>query len=190
MRSCEALKAKFKSSDKLLYVIGVYRHPIDDKNIFVAELDESLNSSENNEVILIGDIDIDVMQFNNSLVNKYESILVEHTFVRCISNYTSVEARENIFTQTCIDHIYFRSNKNIGSSVIGRKTSDHFVITAILGKGRKSRASKKGSSKIIDNWAVEKNITKFLNKAMDESTDISYEILSNTFPGTNRRQLC
>jgi len=79
MLSCESLKVRIKLENKTMDVISVYRHPNDDRDAFLSEIEETIKLSENNEIALIGDMNIDLMQDSNNVVNKYVTLLNKYS---------------------------------------------------------------------------------------------------------------
>lgn len=107
-------------------VIAVYRSPsqahIDN---FLEHLNDLLHSVStcNHEVILCGDININILDTNNSKCQQYLSLMTYHGLKPCITSPTRVTSS----TESCIDHIMLKSKVDPQSAVFRTSVTDHFA---------------------------------------------------------------
>jgi exonuclease III len=118
-----------------LNIISLYRPPSSNKRIFINELSACLDkiSTEKRDIIIIGDVNINLMGENNTITEEYENTLAEQGFERCIFSPTREEFAALRFSSTLIDHVYHKFSKcqNL-SSVIRYKITDHYAICCTL----------------------------------------------------------
>jgi Reverse transcriptase (RNA-dependent DNA polymerase) len=118
-----------------LELLAIYRPPSSNKILFLKELEKSLKIAEetNKDAIILGDLNINLLDVEDSTVEKYENLMCEYGFARCIFFPTREEFANDRFSSTIIDHIYhkFAKLQNL-STVITKKVSDHYGICAIL----------------------------------------------------------
>lgn len=127
---CESVLLNFEPQRNLLVTLcAVYRPPRTSKHLFIDELRNVLkNIDSNNELLLIGDINID-LQNNSPIKHKYNCMLYGCGLVCGISQYTRIEMLKNKITQTCIDHIYARfRTQDVYTATLCTKLADHRAI--------------------------------------------------------------
>jgi Reverse transcriptase (RNA-dependent DNA polymerase)/Endonuclease-reverse transcriptase len=114
-------------------VIAIYRKPSLSKVKFVDELNEYLRSNAEQNLIICGDMNIDLLDAENSAVEKYEDMMAEHGLLKLIHMPTREEFSGNNFSSTQIDHIFVRVKdyKHI-AAVLKYKISDHYAICAMF----------------------------------------------------------
>ena len=113
------------------YIIGtLYRHPNGNVQHFVQQLNISLSGIPNTCTgIIAGDINIDLLQYENSHVNEYVTQLLSHGFEPEITLPTRITDR----SKTLIDHIFLRfPRKHSNTMTIAGKLysdiSDHLPV--------------------------------------------------------------
>lgn len=113
----------------IINILAVYRPPETSKNMFIDELEKYLNKiSVKENIILIGDINIDTNKIYDNYKIKYEEILNIQGLEECIFSDTRVVIRDGVITRTKIDHIYARIKENLVTSVIEITISDHYAV--------------------------------------------------------------
>ena len=84
---------------------GIYNHPRGNISHFNSALDISISKIDScNNVILAGDFNINIINYEKDDVLSYLTLLLSHSFQPCIS-YPS---RITPYSATCIDHIFVR----------------------------------------------------------------------------------
>lgn len=112
------------SSNLNLSICAVYRSHAFTITEFNNELENVLQNLTYNNIVLIGDLNIDILTETNSNSN-YINILHEHGF-KCTFSCVS-----RVISHTCIDHIWHRDIKsacNISTARLIYSLSDHFPI--------------------------------------------------------------
>lgn len=108
-------------------ILAIYRSPANTNlSPFLDALDNVLRSNNDKEsIILTGDININIMNLDTSS-NAYEymNVLAEHGLKVGINSPTRVCET----TQTCIDHVMFRTKKYAESMVYKNSVTDHYTI--------------------------------------------------------------
>ena len=114
--------------DKQKVIIGgIYRHPNSNIDHFNAALNTTITQiNDNTLTILLGDININLLNENNEKVNNYLDNLFEKNFIPCISLPTRITDH----SATIIDHILFKPPKKLlqhkcSSGNIFTDLSDH-----------------------------------------------------------------
>ena len=107
-----------------LTVCCIYRHPNGDINHFNEQLQNIINNIDRNNVtIIMGDINIDLLQYNNGKHEKYINMLLEQNFVPCITLPTRITDH----SATILDHILLRTP----SRLIQNKVSAGNLISGL-----------------------------------------------------------
>lgn len=102
-------------------ITAIYKPPPYRSNIFIQQLERYL--SQNCKLlyeILVGDINIDLLNFTDQSTHDYLDVLSRYGFNSCINKPT----RE----KTCLDHIFIKANtaaNQLYSAVIQSKITDH-----------------------------------------------------------------
>jgi len=124
---CE-LKLKHNQT---LGVMACYRPPSTQLNVFLNELEESLQNEQLNDwEIFVGDLNINLLNLNDEDVNRYLNILSRNGYYSCINKPTRVTN----FSSTLIDHLFLKGQnvnehkKNIKSIILQTAITDHFMI--------------------------------------------------------------
>lgn len=127
-------------NDTKTEIVAIYRPP--DQNIrqFIEDLALLLGKINHlNDVILIGDINIDLLLLENGDVNNYLNMLSENGLVRCVYGVTREEIRNGKHIKSCIDHIFIRTGNRISSAIVHTHISDHYMVaTSIYNKSKKT----------------------------------------------------
>lgn len=123
-------------NNNVITVFPIYRPPSHNIKTFTEELDQCINNAnKKREIILVGDTNIDILK-NNGVTTKYLDMLSSNGLQCMVTATTREDVKNN--TNTCIDHMFIRSNKtNAHSAVITSTISDHFALFGCLEEGSK-----------------------------------------------------
>jgi len=86
--NCNSLELKFKINNSMYTILGIYRSPNDNVDLFISELESYLINYTNNNLntfIICGDINIDISNIS-VLATEYQNILSFSGFVQFIYN--------------------------------------------------------------------------------------------------------
>lgn len=173
-----------------LSLICVYRPPSCDKGMFIRELDTYIGGIHvKSNVLLIGDMNLDLLNVNDSNSAGYRDLLVSNGFHCCIDGATREEITNNILSSTCIDHCFLRLGGNCGvinSLIYETKLTDHYIIGIDIPHGRSSMSSEVISPPVT--YYHEQQLSRQLKEADWERTtidegdvDLLYETLHKIF---------
>lgn len=111
-------------SDRLK-IFGVYRSPsFHNKDKFLVSLDRALNESKGfHEVVVIGDINIDIMDSSNQS-SDYLYLMAMHEFLPAITTPTR--------NGSCLDHIFIKSKSLSIGAVCQCSITDHDIVMAAI----------------------------------------------------------
>ncbi|CAG4965395.1 unnamed protein product [Colias eurytheme] len=124
---CGTLSLGNKSTE----VVAIYRPPSSNKTQFIHELRKLLsavNKSTCKDVIVLGDINIDLKDSKNDTRDNYLDMLSEFGLMCGISNYTRIESRDNKITKSCIDHIFTRTDDTSYTAAVDTVLADHKIV--------------------------------------------------------------
>lgn len=138
---CTALNLNLRTADCLLlrlvtdwydiYVLCVYRFVSGDCDEFVIELSKFLKSKRFPNIIIVGDINIDILNLPSSS-DKYMSMLAQHGFECMIDQPTRISST----SKTCIDHIFCKTTTfspiSINSAVHSFNITDHSATSLTM----------------------------------------------------------
>ena len=112
----------FKINNQEVIIGGIYRHPKGKVDHFNTALDSILNQIKNDTLaIILGDININLMDEENDNTNSYLNNLFAKNFIPCITLPTRITDH----SATIIDHIFIKSNKKL----IQNKCSSGNLVT-------------------------------------------------------------
>jgi hypothetical protein len=151
-------------------IVALYRPPSNCKKTFLDELkNKILKNKELNNTIIIGDININILDNDDRDCEKYVDILAKSGFECNINLPTREEVnKEGVLSSTCIDHIYSKVNANCAidkSFIITHKITDHYMIVACVLLPKKIISNKyiyKLDLKKYANYIKKFDWTKFL----------------------------
>ena len=125
-------------SKRDLTVAAIYRQPNGQNyDRFMSELEKflTLTDKRNNEVILAGDFNLDLLKYDNHLPTaNYYDLITNHKFIPRIVRPTRIKKQ----SATLIDHIFSRDGKHMISGIIDTEIAgnsgytDHFPVFTIL----------------------------------------------------------
>ena len=125
----ESLFVDFTYGGKRYTVGGIYRHPNGNVDHFCCDLEELCNNFEHDRnIILAGDMNINIINFDNAHVLKYLTLMMSHRFLPHITLPTRIATHRP--TATCIDHIFVKqpvkdTSLDLISGILYCDLSDH-----------------------------------------------------------------
>ena len=140
-KTCDCLKCDFESLfltfniGKTFYTIGgIYRHPGGSIEHFTHDLNNSLLKLNKQYItVLAGDINIDIIKYNEAKTYEYLTTLLSNRFLP----YITLPSRITYHSATCIDHIFIRTPSKartieIHSGLLFCDISDHLPCFAVI----------------------------------------------------------
>ena len=131
----ESIFVEMQIAKKQVIIGVVYRpntYPYADLQLFMDTMNQiqSKLSSENKDVYIMGDMNIDFLKFNSHpKTGEYLENIFLHGFIPLISKPTRITP----YSATLIDHIYTNKlNIDIKSGIIITDVSDHFGIFSVV----------------------------------------------------------
>ena len=122
--SAEIVQVDFKIHDDKYKLLAIYRTHEKSQNDFVHDLDPILSSLNVQNLIILGDMNLDILNESLPVKNDYLNVMYKHGLVSCINEHTRVTDN----SASCIDHIFVRSARNdISSYLIKHMITDHFA---------------------------------------------------------------
>ena len=101
----ESLFIKFRYYNSKNIVGGIYRHPTGKTAHFVNDLETSLHRiGDAVTMILAGDINIDLIKFENDDTMNYLTSLLSYRYLP----YITLPSTLTDFSATCIDHVFVK----------------------------------------------------------------------------------
>ena len=144
----ESLFLNFEFRAYPFTVDGIYRHPNGNTNHFVFDLESTIDQIFGPSTItLAGDINIDIIKFENDDSMKYLTTLLGKRFLPLITLLTRITD----FSATCIDHIFVRTmDKNninlncIVSGIFFNDITDHLPCFLSVNCGTQADPGSRG----------------------------------------------
>ena len=129
--SCECLSVKthIEGYGKL-YICCIYRPPHKSVPLFLDSLEQKCEFLSTGKSIVVGDINIDISQRNNS-VSHYTDIVTSFGFVNEITLNTYVSPIMNE-EKSLLDHVWHNLNRKCESLVIRPALADHLAICSVF----------------------------------------------------------
>lgn len=128
VKSFETIQIDLNVNNQIITLLPIYRPPALNINEFLAEIDTTINSiKKKRELIIIGDMNIDILKLNNVTI-KYIDMILSYGLQCVIKEVTREDINKN--TRTCIDHMFIRNNKqptHLQAAVIKTTISDHNI---------------------------------------------------------------
>ena len=157
----------FKSGNQKIILGGIYRHPNGESDHFNDALKNTLSQIHDDTLaIILGDINIDLLEVNDVKANNYLNNYLEHNFIP----YKTLPTRITHHSATLLDHIFIKSPKKLiqnkcSSGNLTTDISDHlsnFSMIDIKTQSIKDRPSVR--------IFTPKNIEKFNENLASESS--------------------
>jgi hypothetical protein len=135
-------KQTVKNHEKVQLML-IYRDCTSSKRIFVQELEEIINQHNKRNSVILGDINIDIL--NNSESSEYLNMLLDSGFI----------SRQNLPSRdsSCLDHVMVRSQTlDTEANILGTQISDHQMITVEIKSslGFEKRKRKSETTSFVD----------------------------------------
>lgn len=131
-------------NNKNILIVIVYRSPKhNSENEFITYLNELLSSTsdENNELILLGDANIDLLKYN---IHKQTSDYLDMCLCNGYKPAITLPTRVTYSSATLIDHIFVRNTLcGYTAGTITTDITDHFVNFVFIPCVKKCSANKK-----------------------------------------------
>ena len=170
----ESLFARFDYGGETYTIGGIYRHPNGNTRHFVEDLEGALDKlGPNTTSILTGDINIDIIKFENDETCNYLSTLLSHRYLP----YITLPTRITTFSATCIDHVFIKPARNnpslVNDIVCGLlycDISDHLPCFVSLKPQRAQVMKDRPNTRIFG----ERNCSKFVNMMESENWGALY----------------
>ena len=106
------IQFKFLNED---YVVGgIYKHPNGNTAHFIDDLETAIGKLKDNvTVILAGDINIDIIKFDNEQTMAYLTTLLSNRFLLFIT----LPTRITDLSAACIDHIFVKPGGHVKQNI-------------------------------------------------------------------------
>ena len=154
LNKIEAIAVKINLDGKDHVVVSVYRPPGAKMEETFSDLDKILNQIDKEEIVITGDVNIDIST-KNRMSDKYIEKLLNQNLFQAIRAPTRITKD----SETCIDHVI--TNKiELEAIVTHFCPADHQVTLSLWGKKSKSHFNKENvnSKKEINKIHYEKSI--------------------------------
>ena len=126
--SADVVKLSFCYQNENYTMLCIYRLHAFSKSVYMDEISQILSKFNNCNLILIGDINIDILNTSDKDVENYLFLMASNGLKCNIKEPTRVTPASS----TCIDHIFSRFGKNnkfnFCGSVLDYKITDHRMI--------------------------------------------------------------
>lgn len=177
-------------------IVAIYRPPDCNIKDFIKEIGFILGSiNKDHDVILIGDINIDLLKPNDAFTVNYQNVLAEFGLYRGIYGITRETMRNGKLEISCIDHIYTRTDYKVNTAIIHTHVSDHYMVAIHMYDNEKlvdnSTAVINDSNKvkpIYDENKIRKKMNEInwgeiitLKRSETTTTDSIYKLIKNEF---------
>ena len=175
-KACECHECQFENewveillNGESLIIGTIYRHPNGNTHHFVDQLNTTMSKLPRDKIcIMAGDININLLHYDDSHVNEYITQLLSYGFLPRITLPTRITDS----TQTLIDHIFVRipikdSERSLISGNLYADLSDHLPVFLCLGIG-KPHKPKRPWVRIYS----EKNIQNFKTSMQAQEWDV------------------
>lgn len=123
------LNISFKINNTTVGITASYRLPSTDTQLYITELAQYLDSKNKNQIdIFLGDININLLNYNFLEVNNYLNILAKNGYICYINEPTRITSN----SKSIIDHIFVHKRNsinqkvNINSMIFETDLTDHF----------------------------------------------------------------
>lgn len=130
-QSADFLKIEFKFNNQIFCLLALYRFHFMPREIFLEDLSKVLDNSKKNNIIYIGDININLLS-SDSVVDNY-NILMASNGLECLSLEPTRITNE---TSSCIDHCFARiinrAEAEVNVKVLQTNITDHATTLACV----------------------------------------------------------
>ena len=165
---------RFRISAKRIYFRGIYRHPNGNMKHFVDDLERTLLTINGKaSCILAGDMNVDIIKFENEGTMNYLTTLFSYRFLL----YITLPSRITNFSATCIDHIFVRivDNKRIktggiASGLLFNDIPDHLPCFMSIKCGNYITKNNRQLTRVFG----DKNCKRFIESMQTENWQTLY----------------
>jgi hypothetical protein len=135
MSTADCLFIKIVDEEFELTLLAIYRSPNGGIKEYIAELESVLKQNKDKNLLILGDININIMNVNNNNVFSYLLLMSSFGFKSCVN----VPTRVTDHSETVIDHVFLRSEDNSSAlkcktDVVDSGLTDHRTIGIGIGK--------------------------------------------------------
>ena len=182
-------RIEFQYNKKTIGIIGVYRPPSANSYQFLDDLETLIKQNKKQSIeIIIGDININILDKQNNITQSYLNILSTHGYISCINKPTRTENNSN----TIIDHIFIKYNNysvdKIKSIIYETTITDHYTIILNLNLDSKIKIENKSKNTyyIIDYKKLQELISQenwddiYKNSNVEEITNLLIRKIQNS----------
>ena len=171
----ESMFISFKFQKNEFIIGGIYRHPNGNMKHFVDDLERTLMTiNGKTSCIPAGDINIDIIKFENEGTMNYLTTLFSYRFLP----YITLPSRITNFSATCIDHIFVRIADNkrikpddIASGLLFNDITDHLPCFISIKCGIHNTKMSRPLTRVFG----DKNCQRFIESMHAENWQVLYE---------------
>jgi hypothetical protein len=160
----DIVKINCSINSKKVCVLCIYRHHSQSINKFIEYLSRYLLKIHSKNVIIIGDINIDISKSGDAEVDSYLLMMASFGLSSLVSTHTRITNN----SATTIDHIFVRSRRNscfdFSPEVLNFGLSDHHMLSLTL-----DICSSSTQNKFVSKVILKINYTKLNTLLSDES---------------------
>ena len=182
-KSCHCSKCNFESIfisftfQRSEFILGgIYRHPNGNMKHFVEDLERTLmNINGNASCILAGDLNIDIIKFENEGTMNYLTTLFSYRFLP----YITLPSRITSLSATCIDHIFVRiadkkrlASDDIASGLFFNDITDHLPCFISIKCGNYITKNNRPLTRVFG----DKNCKRFIESMQAENWPALYSL--------------
>ena len=181
-KDCDCDEFKFENvwiqltkAETTIIIGGIYRHPKGNITHFNGSLTHSLeNIKETETCILVGDININLINLDNQKTYDYLTSLLSQNFIPGITLPTRIKDD----SMTLIDHIFVRlphkrSDRKLLSGNLFSDITDHLAIFVCIEVSAKNNVNKRAKTRIYN----DNNYKSFFKKLAEVDWETELEIL-------------
>lgn len=185
--NCNSIELSFEYLSNNFIITCIHRSPNDNTRSFLDGLEmylNSINKSHRSTRIICGDINIDILNQNNSLTSiEYLNIMASKGFISCINKYTRVSNT----SQSCIDHMFINNidTDSVNSYILKSDVTDHYATILYiqndvnLADNTNKKLSEIGNKINIDHLNMLNSIEDWDNLLCNNDVNKAYETFNN-----------
>ena len=172
----ECLFVNFTFCHKKYTLGGIYRHPGGSVPHFITEFEQTLSRIDKARTsIIAGDINIDIIKYNEDMVMNYLTTLLSREYFPYITLPTRIVCNNIRQTATCIDHIFIRKAKSdmamkLSAGILYSDISDHLPCFVSVHTNQPNDSCKRPMVRLYG----ERNCASFTYKMVNTDWDVVY----------------
>ena len=168
-KTCKCSKCNFESvwvdvikHNETFTIGGVYRHPGGNTAHFNTAMEVALNKvNKNDTCIMMGDMNINLLNIDGTITTDYMSSVMSHGFVPYITRPTRITE----YSATLIDHLFIRLPRNklnvpVKAGILFNDITDHLPIFMFMSIQSEGQSNQRPKVQIFSDT----NIQKFVDK--------------------------